>query len=175
MISFLTSSFLCQGCLLVSRSHKTSHCLYNKVQTQPAEHILHDPTSHLSCLIFCPFHPVFCSDKLNCVLSTDICKRLLFYPSPFSWFNKHLVPGFCSGAFYRFPLNPSFLLETWPDALYCARTEQTFWTTLTIQHGVTVSHDSYVKCCVNTKVMGCNRNVPRRGLELPKPPVWALG
>ena len=38
--------------------------------------------------------------------------------------------------------------------MYGAQAERTFRTPLTIQYGVTVSHDSYVK----TEVMGCNRN-----------------
>ena len=56
-----------------------------------------------------------------------------------------------------------------------ARTEWTFWTPLTIQYGVTVSHDSYVKCCIKTELMGCNKNTLRRGPECCKPQVCTLG
>ena len=39
-----------------------------------------------------------------------------------------------------------------------ARTEWNVWTPLTIQYGVTVSHDSYVKCYAKAEVIGCNWN-----------------
>lgn len=58
--------------------------------------------------------------------------------------------------------------------LSTARAEQTFWTPLTIQYGVTVSHNSDVKCCVKAEVMGCNVSTLGRDPEHPKPRVWTL-
>lgn len=51
--------------------------------------------------------------------------------------------------------------------LSTAGAEQTFWTPLAIQYGVTVSHDSDVKCCVKAEVMGYNMNALGRGPEHP--------
>ena len=45
--------------------------------------------------------------------------------------------------------------------LHRARTE----TPLTIQYGVTVSHGSYVKCCVKTETRGCHENALGSGLN----------
>lgn len=58
-------------------------------------------------------------------------------------------------------------------SLSISRAEWTYWTTLIIQYGVTVSYVSYVKCYVKTEllVMGCNGNALRRGPEHPKPQV----
>ena len=60
------------------------------------------------------------------------------------------------------------------DLLNRARAEQPVWTPLTIQYGVTVSHESYVRYYVKTEVLGCNGNSLGRGLECPKPQVWTL-
>ncbi|KAM5318344.1 uncharacterized protein AAES06_018318 [Glossophaga mutica] len=46
--------------------------------------------------------------------------------------------------------------------LHRARAEKT---PLTIQYGVTVSHGSYVKCCVKTETMGCHENALGSGLN----------
>lgn len=91
--------------LLVSWAHRTSHCLYNAVQTTCIQEPLWSSLSHLSSLIFCPSQPGLWSDKLPRVLSTDICLYLLFDPSSFSLFNKLLVPDLGSYVFFRPLLN----------------------------------------------------------------------
>lgn len=64
---------------------------------------------------------------------------------------------------FRVTLNIGFLIQshcheppTLAPTLDGARAERTFWTVLTVQHGVTVSHDIYVQCYVITEGPGCN-------------------
>ena len=57
--------------------------------------------------------------------------------------------------------------HTHTHTLYRARTQWTFWTLLTIQYGVTLSCESYVKCYGKIRVLGCNGNTLRWSLECP--------
>lgn len=58
--------------------------------------------------------------------------------------------------------------------LYRAKTEQTFWTLLTIQYGIIVSHSSYFKCNVKLEVLGSDGIALGRSLESSKSQVWTL-
>ena len=78
--------------------------------------------------------------------------------SPVRFTDVTLLPPFNCPAIHA-NLSPRPETQFRERASACkARAEQAFWTPLTIQYGVTIGHDSDVKCCVNTETMGCHMN-----------------